>query len=433
MNDKVVKENASFKITYDGKKNDVKAKIEYSSTDEFGNKKRTSYYCEGLTEVNRLLKEYMNHTSLDLRGLVINNKIKLEGEAAIRYDFDYINNSIVEKRLRRSDRMHLEGREYDDTPYKENVVKESETKEVKEETPKGETSEKNEEKSSKETIVDKAKDVVTEASKKTKEVVKEKKEKIKNLKVFNWKHLRNIVITGLVVAGVTYLAVPKGGTYNNNNNNNNNDDNDYDRNHYSTYDDGSVPTTFNTSEDVVSATSMPAYMDSSPVYDENIEARMNDLAGICYQNISDMYNFVNGGTLTEYANPCNLENLVSNSDRDAIRVISDSRNYVVNNAYNDRNVILTKTDVYRFLMDYVNYAFEGGTVFDGQAIKAFDYLDPYSQYIVTVVGESMLQLYPGYNYESAYVNYSYEELVQKMMDKHDELSNQLVNGYGRRY
>ena len=85
------------------------------------------------------------------------------------------------------------------------------------------------------------------------------------------------------------------------------------------------------------------------------------------------------------------------------------------------------------MLDYVNYVFEGGTVFDRQPIKAYNYLDTYSKYIVNVVGETMLQLYPEFNYESSYSKYSYEDLIDMVSNNHNNLANELSNGYGRGY
>ena len=161
---------------------------------------------------------------------------------------------------------------------------------------------------------------------------------------------------------------------------------------------------------------------------EGMEDQLNDIVGIAYRNIGDIYSFINGGSLTETMMPCNLELLAPSEDRDAVAAIMAERNYVVNNAYTDQNVPLTTSDVYGFLSDYVNYVYEGGTLFGGNAIKAYDYLDQYSQYIVNVIGQSMLQLYQGFEYASPYVEYSYGDLVEKITATHGELCDSLLNG-----
>lgn len=304
-----------------------------------------------------------------------------------------------------------------------------------------------------------------EKDKKEKTSIKEKfekektsiKEKVKNLKFVNWKTLKVILATGLVVWGIAALTSHKGNSNSNNtsksSDNHNNDDN------YSTYDDGRVATTYNTTDEDAYRYSESVY-EQAPVYDTedrvynevnndtygttyidnnylsgNIDDQMNEIAGICYQNISDIYNFLysNQGHLDESANFCDFTSIVPNGDRDAIAIINNSRNYVINNAYTDHNTILTKSDVYSFLLDYVNYVFEGGTVFDRQPIKAYNYLDTYSKYIVNVVGETMLQLYPEFNYESSYSKYSYEDLIDMVSNNHNNLANELSNGYGRGY
>ena len=299
---------------------------------------------------------------------------------------------------------------------------------------------------------------------------------IKNLKIHNWKNLKRILIgTGIVVAVIALTAPVQ------DSDSNNYDDSNPDRYRIIQEDDGSIPTNFNTEEEeVIYADPLPEdyeepyevpyadplpedyedpyddgvrevpfednyyadpvdYNSSQEVYADqieetyetqsgNAEAQLDDILAIGYRNIGEMYQFLNGGSLSGNIESCNLEQYASVNDRDAISTILNARNYVIRNAYTDRSVPLTLSDAYRFLDNYVNYAFEGSTVFDGQTIKAYDYLDPKSQYIVTVMGEAMLQLYPGYEYSSPYSNYSYGELVNRVSNEHAETAESFTNG-----
>ena len=321
----------------------------------------------------------------------------------------------------------------------------------------------------------KTEDVIEEETKEDKP-----KKKIKNLKIFNRKNLKKILIGGIVIAGITYLSIPKG---NNRDNRGNDDDDYYNQDNIYVYN-GDIsydPTDL----EVISVEEVPVYdpyaqenhpqevlevaynerndevyetefvdtttkeeyhyvpqqqnYNPEPTYSEpennynyfngiGMEEQLNDIVGLCYQNIGDVYQFLSGGSLQENMIPTNLDAIVSAGDKDAVRTVNNARNYVINNAYTDQNTGLTTSDVYNFLTDYTNYVFEGGTVFDGQAIKAFDYLDSYSQYVVTAIGESMLQLYPGYEYVSPYSYYSFDDLMGKILEKHSDLAESLTNG-----
>lgn len=293
----------------------------------------------------------------------------------------------------------------------------------------------------------------TDAIEKTEKKEKNVKPKIKNLKINNWKVLKRVIIGGLILTGLAYIA------HNSRNNGNDeyietdgeryyqedgeyiNMDDDYispeayplyqEDNSYINMDDGLVHgdplPEGKTYEEVYGNPAGNNYTEYDG-YDGNMEEKMNEIVGTCYQNIGDVYNFLNGGALVDEMNPIYLEGMVPAGDRDAISVILNARNYVITNAYTDRSTPLTMSDVNRFLNDYVNYAFEGGSMFDGQAIKSFDYLDSTSQFIVTVVGESMLQLYPGFEYSSPYANYSYQDLINKVTAAHSDIAESLSNG-----
>ncbi len=517
MFDDILASRGSFKVSFDEKKNDIVAKLEYHKKKNGDDISRNaSASAEGLVAVNALLRELLNLNTLPLSELVASGRVQLVKDAALRYEFDFTNNLIVERRLRRSERRVLDGKTEEET--KEPVVEEVKTtkKDEKKEEPVLDYSVSKdfdavvkeiirlnpdvEIKVEKEGVenrrifasvkgeelklpngllynstlgilgkyliikvedLEKAKETVVEEPKEeaevevAEEVKKEKtslREKVRNLKFVNWKTLKVILATGLVVWGITALTSHRGNSNSNDtsrsNDNHNNDDG------YGSYDDGSVDTTFNTTDEDAFRYAETVY-EQAPVYDTedrvynevnndtyettylsgDIDDQMNEIAGICYQNISDIYNFLyyNQGHLDENINACDFTSIVPNNDRDAVAIINNARNYVVRNAYTDSNTILTKSDVYSFLLDYVNYAFEGGTVFDGQPIKSYNYLDPYSRYVVTVVGETMLQLYPDFNYESPYSNYSYQDLLRLVTDEHTDLANTLANGYGRRY
>ena len=99
--------------------------------------------------------------------------------------------------------------------------------------------------------------------------------------------------------------------------------------------------------------------------------------------------------------PTALYNLVYENDRDAIYTIVNMRNGIFDG-------ICSSTE---FLNNAVNYIFENGLNFDGKQIKSFDSLSAYSQYIVLVATQSVLQLQPNYENTTPSNYYNYDMLV----------------------
>ena len=121
--------------------------------------------------------------------------------------------------------------------------------------------------------------------------------------------------------------------------------------------------------------------------------------------------------------PGYLHNLVVDTDKPTISVINEARNNALNNSYN-RDILINLLD------QYTNYIFEGTTLFDGTAVKAYDYLTPYAKYIVIVSAQSMLQLYPDYNYSTTNNIYVFEDLVELLDNQIDPIYRELT-GLGR--
>ena len=146
-----------------------------------------------------------------------------------------------------------------------------------------------------------------------------------------------------------------------------------------------------------------------------------------------IYRYVEQGSLVKYDDmqtqidginevcfsfqPCQLENLVVDSDKDAISTICGMRNRVLNNACD--------TDTY--LNNAVNYLFENGTIFDGKVIKGYDSLSPYAQYIVLVANQSILQLNTNYEHTTAYNAYNFDILVNSFDYMINDTYTTLIN------
>lgn len=444
------KERNYLRVYYDEKKGIIKCKGETITFDEKGLKSTSRIEHEGINNVNDALIKFLAYNGSDFKQLVEDKVIRIDSNlldpnytSAIGFEFDMEKGCVVPKRIRRSALRELNG------GYEKDEAESRDIPEVKTETTKPE--EKKDD-----AIID------TESEKINKEEKKEEEKKVvKNIKMINWSKLKKIVCTGFVLAGtaIAIYAVSNLGKNNANTNNRKNVSPKPDKEIYQqdyTYvqppkdetiyvQNTPVPTQAPTPVSTQVPTEAPVEEvvhneENNEVYEttyndeysniraEGMEDQLNDIVSIAYRNIGDIYSFINGGSLTETVMPCNLELLVSSEDRDAVAAIMAERNYVVNNAYTDQNVPLTTSDVYGFLSDYVNYVYEGGTLFGGNAIKAYDYLDQYSQYIVNVIGQSMLQLYQGFEYASPYVEYSYGDLVEKITATHGELCDSLLNG-----
>ena len=232
--------------------------------------------------------------------------------------------------------------------------------------------------------------------------------RINNLKV-NGKKIAAVCLAGLVLVGSWYTL----SSLNRNNSNRNNNVSNNDSNVRN--------------ENVVYEQNNPYNYDYNYNYDyeennfnqnmyafQDVESRVNEINENCYRNISDIYSFLyNGNGLNESINLCDVQNYVNSDDRAAVDAITIARNNIVNEAYNYKSEPITLTSVYVFMADYVNYVFENGTTFNGVPIKSYESLDPYSQYAVAILGQSILQLRPDYDYtsRSSNRNYQYDNLM----------------------
>ncbi len=186
--------------------------------------------------------------------------------------------------------------------------------------------------------------------------------------------------------------------------------------------------TFNTSpEETIVSYSFPAQ--EEPAQEESF-AVATEAAGTTYR-------YVDEGSAVKYSDmdtqiqvindacfgfkPCELQNLVVESDYSAIETISNMRNRVLNGS----------CDPATFMNNVVNYIFEGGTVFDGRVIKAFDSLSPFGQYIVLVSSQSILQLVPNYEHTTTYNSYNFDILVNSYNYMVDATYRQLTDGNGK--
>lgn len=121
--------------------------------------------------------------------------------------------------------------------------------------------------------------------------------------------------------------------------------------------------------------------------------------------------------------PCDFCDLADANDRDAIQVINNARNDVINN----------KNSIYFLMDDYARYMFEGSTMFDGRTIKGFDYLDPMSKYVVVVSAQTVAQkLCPRdsiYDLQSGLCDFN--QLMEKFDNAVDEVYNVELLGNSR--
>ncbi len=217
---------------------------------------------------------------------------------------------------------------------------------------------------------------------------KENKEKkgVKNLRI----RFRRVlaIATGIVLIGGA-VEIFKHTKNNNNARSVNNNSIQYQDDMATVY----VDSTHNIEEEVITP-NMEYEQYGSIVHDEDMESQIQQINDYCFSY-----------------EPCSLADLVVESDKNAIKVINNLRNKTLNNQY----------EIYMLLNQYVNYIFEGTTMFNGNAIKAYDYLSPYAKYIVVTSAQSMLGLCQDYDYFTAYNNYTYGNLV----DAFDNLVDQL--------
>ena len=270
----------------------------------------------------------------------------------------------------------------------------------------------NSDKSEKQDTIDKSnnviRDKIIETKEKivntTKETIKNKvtetKETIKNIDVSNKKTIKGLKICAgalaLIAAGVI-LSHNYGLLFKKNNNNNTrNDDNNNPR-----YED-SIGNT-----GVLNEVDEPVYINND-VYEEG--KYRNYGSEVVEEDMETQLNIINTECFT--FEPRVFDNIVIDSDKQTLHAIGNARN----NALTDKNNVTPVID------SYVKYVFEGSTMFDGNVVKAYDYLSPYAKYIVLVSGESLLSLCPDYNYSTVYNEDGY--YFESLIDEFDNLIDQ---------
>ena len=132
----------------------------------------------------------------------------------------------------------------------------------------------------------------------------------------------------------------------------------------------------------------PSYVDNKD-YVETITGNINNICWPCTE--------------------CDFCDLGDIKDRDALQVINNARNDVINK----------KNSVFFLIDDYARYIFEGSTLFDGRTIKGYDYLDSMSKYLVVVSAQTAMQnLCPRdcmFDLQSGLCNF--DELMSKFDDE----------------
>ena len=221
------------------------------------------------------------------------------------------------------------------------------------------------------------------------------------------KFLKVIGTAGAIIAA-GYIIVKSGifgFTDSFENKDNRSDDNNNNR-YEDNIEDNNIETTFTTPEPEVISNGYDE--EKNDVYETNIQ-----------DDIEVQIQRVNDACFTY--DPCSLYTLVSFSDRQPIEVITTARNETLDNRY----------DVIDLIDQYIKYVFEGATMFDGNVVKAYDYLSPYARYIVLVSGQSMLELCTDYNYSTIYnggVNvYDYESVTDSFNILIDQTYRELTN------
>lgn len=428
-----------FKVWYDKKSGDLKAKAEFVQV----NGMDYVLLPVGISNINDILKLFVQFRGMDLRELVATRQISMDDLTKLGYEFDYSNNIIVEKRITMADRIRLAEMEKAALEEKKALEKKKEAVEEKTiiedisdeikdevvETKKEPVAIPFEVKEETDTTTSEKEEIVTTTEDEEKEdgaidvvvadpVKEEKKEKtktkkgIKRLKTYGKVAL--VILTGGVIlyhSGVKNF-IEKNLLEGNDNKNNEDSVNDSDA--YSM-------TQTNPGEEVIHVSydnngeSIVDYGESSGknnyelgsiIENEDMETQIQTINDICFNY-----------------QPCSLYNLVVDSDRDAIYAINNMRNSVLTN----------NCDPETFLNNVVNYLYENGTIFDGKTIKTYDSLNSYARYIVLASSQSILQLCPNYSHTTSSNDYNYSNLTSSFNYMVNEDYRYLTNrgSYGR--
>ena len=384
-----------FKIWYDKRINDIRARVELIQE----NGTDIDIKPIGIEAINRVLSGFEAIKGMSLRELVDKKQVTLDDIAQLGYEFDYDIGLLKEKKFTMSDRIKLA----------EMNNKHSSTEKV-DKAPKVKETEKEEVEETK-VEEDGSVDVVVKEENDKKEDSKEKAKKskltVKNLKIAG-------VVSLVALAGV---AIISGGLRNAVKNNSNvpSDENipvevsvDGNESYGMTYNEPSNETIYVSYDD--NGSTIVDYGDTynyqnnyaygSIVDTESMEGQIQAINDSCFSY-----------------QPVSFENLVVDSDKDAMYTINNMRNRVLAN----------NCSAETYLNNIVNYLFENGNIFDGRVIKTYDSLNQYAQYIVLASAQSILQEYPNYNHITNQGEYDYNKLTTSFNYMIDDTYRTLTN------
>ena len=169
----------------------------------------------------------------------------------------------------------------------------------------------------------------------------------------------------------------------------------------------------------------------SSVANESIDGIIEYANFESYENISEIYSFLRGADLEGQPELCDVQNTVSDRDRAAVALVVELKNRIVNNTYNSRDRVTARNEAMFFLNQFCNYVFENGNMLNGQTVKTYDSLSPYAQYVVNVLGQSVLQLCPDYIYQSPSNTFDFNNLMALLNNNVNDSYTRVVSASGK--
>lgn len=138
---------------------------------------------------------------------------------------------------------------------------------------------------------------------------------------------------------------------------------------------------------------------------------INDVNMELSANINEVCNLVDGGRMNGDEYLLYYENMFSSDsfDYDAMKRFCGLRNDIVHNAY-FQNSLITKSQITNFLEEFTSFLYKGRVYSFGNNIYGFNDLQPMTRYIITVLGQKMLEANVSYETQIEGNNYNQNAL-----------------------
>ena len=144
-------------------------------------------------------------------------------------------------------------------------------------------------------------------------------------------------------------------------------------------------------------------------------------------NTGELTDFLMGNSLTGEKHALSFDGIFTKGsiDDNAVDYFCQRRNKIVFGAYDSNNRPRTKSNIRNMLDDFLDFTFNGTTITNNGSSFCFNDLSPLAQYIIFQLGQSMLETTHDYSFRINNRQYTYDQLLDLVMDKFNVITQNL--------